>query len=81
MPNCKDMPNKNKNPAPGQDEKEDPNAKRAVSADAANQNPAMNFLTNTKRDGFWDNNLNAPFTKATNKVEVPGPGKYDHEKK
>ena len=41
----------------------------------------MNFLTNTKRDGFWDNNLDAPFTKATNKVEVPGPGKYDHEKK
>ena len=50
MPNCKDVLNKNKNPAPGQYEKEEASAKRAVSADAASQNPAMNFLTNTKRD-------------------------------
>lgn len=38
-------------------------------------------MSSTRRDGFWDNNLDAPFTKASNKVEVPGPGKYAYDKK
>lgn len=34
------------------------------------------FLTSTKREGYWDNTLEAPFTKGTNIRDAPGPGKY-----
>ena len=38
-------------------------------------------MSSTKREGFWDNNITAPYTKPTFVKGVPGPGKYDHEKK
>ena len=39
------------------------------------------FMTSTKREGFWDNTLEAPFTKGTNILEGPGPGNYPGGKK
>ena len=39
-----------------------------------------NFLSTTKREDFWVNNINTPYTHPTN-FENPGPGKYDFEKK
>lgn len=38
-------------------------------------------MSTTKREGFWDNDITAPFTKQSYVKEVPGPGKYNHEKK
>ncbi len=37
-------------------------------------------MSSTKRNDFWRNELNAPFTSAT-RSENPGPGKYEIEKK
>jgi hypothetical protein len=37
-------------------------------------------MSSTKRNDFWRNEINAPFTQAT-RYENPGPGKYDLEKK
>jgi len=34
-----------------------------------------NFLTNTKREDWWDNNIDAPFTKPSN-INNPDPGRY-----
>lgn len=46
-----------------------------------NQNKVPNnFLSTTKRDDFWKNKIDAPFTKATNEGN-PGPGKYNLNKK
>lgn len=39
------------------------------------------FMSSTKREGFWDNTLEAPFTKGTNILEGPGPGNYPGGKK
>jgi hypothetical protein len=39
------------------------------------------FMSSTKREGFWDNNIETPFTKGTNKTEEMGPGKYQKKKK
>jgi len=39
------------------------------------------FNTGTRREGFWDNKLEAPFTKGTNITQGPGPWKYQGEKK
>lgn len=39
------------------------------------------FNTTTKREGFWDNKLEAPFTKGTNITEGPGPDKYQADSK
>ena len=33
-------------------------------------------MTNTERDGHWDNNLEAPFSKIKQKQINPGPGQY-----
>lgn len=38
-----------------------------------------NFLTNTKREDFWVNQIETPYTHPT-RFENPGPGKYNHEK-
>lgn len=45
-----------------------------------NNNTASNFLSTTKREDFWKNSMQTPFTKPTS-FENPGPGKYNHEKK
>lgn len=37
-------------------------------------------MSTTKRDDFWKNKIETPFTKATSE-ENPGPGKYNLEKK
>lgn len=38
------------------------------------------FLTNTKWEDWWDNNIDAPFTKPTNR-ENPEPGRYYPDQK
>jgi hypothetical protein len=36
-------------------------------------------LSSTKREGFWDNKIETPYTKSYS--GGPGPGKYDLDKK
>ena len=38
--------------------------------------PTNNFMSTTKRDDFWKNKIETPYTRATNE-ENPGPGKYN----
>lgn len=45
------------------------------------QNKAnSNFMSTTKREDFWVNDINTPYTHPTNFVN-PGPGKYHQDKK
>lgn len=37
-------------------------------------------MSTTKREEFWKNEIDAPFTKQTYTLN-PGPGQYDHDKK
>jgi hypothetical protein len=73
VPNCKDTKIKDRAPGPGSYIKD---AHKKNNSDANIQN----FQSTTKREGFWDNNISAPYTKPTFVKEVPGPGKYNHEK-
>lgn len=81
VPNCKDTKDDNGIPGPGSyiDKK-----KKALHQRSNSYRVELNgrgFLTSVKREGYWDNTLEAPFTKGTNIVEVPGPGKYQNDKK
>ena len=44
------------------------------------QKANLNFLSSTKREDFWINQITTPFTHPTH-LENPGPGKYNHEKR
>lgn len=93
VPNCKDTKDDNGIPGPGSYIEK--NKKKKLSHQRSNsyrlEPNGMGFLTSTKRDGYWDNTLEAPFTKGkalknaiflgTNIISVPGPGKYQNNKK
>mmetsp|Transcript_7211 Transcript_7211/g.8141 ORF Transcript_7211/g.8141 Transcript_7211/m.8141 type:complete len:211 (-) Transcript_7211:748-1380(-) len=81
VPNCKDTKDDNGIPGPGSyiDKKK----KKSIHTRSHSYRVEPNgrgFLTGTKREGYWDNTLEAPFTKGTNSKLAPGPGKY-HKKK
>jgi hypothetical protein len=65
IPNCSNLISDNKIPGPGTYIKD-------LTFESKNHRQ-MSFNTNTKRDNdWWENNLDAPFTKPTNKFN-PGP--------
>ena len=73
VPNCKDKKIKNVVPGPGTyDDKRDVNTapahKRSTSDSQSIQSTAAtmtknNFMSTTKREDFWKNEIDAPFTK------------------
>ena len=75
MPNCSEIKDDNGIPGPGAYTKDS-----QVSPEEEPKHD-LNFLTTTRRQGFWDNNIDAPYTKATNKTVGPGPGKYEKDSK
>ena len=38
-------------------------------------------MSSTKREGFWANNIDAPYTKPSNKEMGPGPAEYQKDEK
>ena len=82
VPNCKDTKDDNGIPGPGSYiEKKKKKSIHQRSHSYRTEPNGSGFNTSTKREGYWDNNLDAPFTRGTNVVEVPGPGKYQSNKK
>lgn len=85
VPNCKDTKDDNGIPGPGSYlEKSKKNKNKALHQRSNSYRVEPNgrgFMTGTKREGYWDNNLDAPFTKATNISESVGPAKYHNLKK
>jgi hypothetical protein len=76
VPNCKDTKDDNGIPGPGSYGKKKKKAIHQRSNSYRTEPNGAGFNTSTKREGFWDNKLEAPFTKGSNLVEGPGPDKY-----
>lgn len=83
VPNCKDTKDDNGIPGPGSyiDKKKKTKNLHTRSNSYRIDPNGRGFMTGTKREGFWDNTLEAPFTKGTNITDVPGPDKYQNSKK
>lgn len=82
VPNCKDTKDDNGIPGPGSyiDKKKKKSLHQRSNSYRTEQN-GRGFNTSTKREGFWDNKLEAPFTKGSNILEGPGPDKYQGDRK
>lgn len=82
VPNCKDTKNDNGIPGPGSYIDKKKKQKMHTRSNSYRTDPnGRGFLTSTKREGFWDNTLEAPFTKGSNITDVPGPDRYQNSKK
>jgi len=82
VPNCKDAKDDNGVPGPGHYvEKKKKKNLHYRSQSFRNDANGRGFMTSTKREGYWDNNIEAPFTKGTNISEGPGPWNYLGDKK
>lgn len=80
VPNCKDTKDDNGIPGPGSyGRKKKKNLHQRAHSERFEQNGA-GFNTSTKREGFWDNKLEAPFTKGSNIIDGPAPDKYQKQK-
>lgn len=86
VPNCKDKPIKNIVPGPGAYQTVASIEKSSMENQAQNADGQImgqeprSFLSKTKRNDFWRNDAETPYTKQTFHKN-PGPGQYDHEKK
>lgn len=71
VPNCKDTKDDNGIPGPGSyiEKSKKGKGKNALHQRSHSYRVEPNgrgFLSGTKREGYWDNSLEAPFTKGTN---------------
>lgn len=82
VPNCKDTKDDNGIPGPGSYIDKKGKKSLHVRSHSYRVDPSgRGFMTSTKREGFWDNTLETPFTKGTNKMDGIDPGKYQNKKK
>ena len=74
VPNCKGTKDDNGIPGPGSYMKKKKSLHKRANSYRVDPN-GRGFMSSTKREGFWDNTLEAPFTKGTNKEDGNWPGK------